>query len=132
MWSDYRLDLVDDGRSEAPRIPSRQVRQLHPGGVPSSWELITEHPVRPSWVTRLTGGVVSVLLTIAAALSGVVAAVAGVGGELLAGTARLAGLVGFEAGLVGRLVAVIVIGIPAVRIGWRLARWGVAPIGDDR
>ena len=44
----------------------------------------------------------------------------------------LAGLAGVGGGLTGRLIAVAVIGIPAVRIGLRLARWGGEPIVDDR
>lgn len=136
-WMDYRLDL-EAGGSDAPRIPVHQVEWLHPDGAPSSWELITERPPRPKWLARAVGGLVSALVAVVTALSGLVsgavAAVAAAGGDGLAAGARLAGIVGSVGGLgvAGRLVAFVLVAVPLARVGWRMARWGVAGVGSER
>ena len=136
-WQDCRLDLVE-GRSDAPRIPASQVDRLHPWGAPRSWELLVQSPQRPPWVLRAAAGSVSVVLGVATVVSTTAAsAAAGVlagAGDVLAAGAHLLGAVGAGGhfGAAGRLVTAVAIGVPLVRIGWRLARWGAAPIGDDR
>jgi hypothetical protein len=136
-WFDYQLDLVG-GRSDAPRVPARQLELLYPEGAPRSWELLVERPRRPVWVVRAAGAVISVVLGAVALLSPAVASVAatiGVGlGELasLVGHALAFIDVGGALGVIGRAAALIAVAVPLTRLGWRAARWGVAPIGDDR
>lgn len=137
MWLDYRLDLVR-GRSDAPRIPAHQVERLFPEGAPRSWELLIERPQRPVWVLRAAGALISVVVGTVAVLSpavaGVVATIGAGLGEMLSIAGHVLHLAGADGvfGAIGRVATVLAISIPLARLGLRAARWGVAPIGDDR
>lgn len=134
---DYRRDLLRD-RSDAPRIPVSGLERLFPEGAPRSWELLVERPQRPGWVLRAASALISVVIGAAALLSpavaGVVATIVSGLIEMVSIAGHVLGLVGAGGwlGLVGRLATMVVVSISLGRLGWRAARWGVAPIGDDR
>lgn len=137
-WLDYQLDLIGNDRSDAPRIPAHQIERLHPWGAPRSWDLLVERPRRPAWPARAAAGVISVACGIAAAVSdafyGVIATTVAGLGQIVGIGLHLAGIIGADGhlGTAGRLLAVAAIVAGITRLGWRLTRWGVAPIGDDR
>ena len=138
-WLDYQLDILGEGRSDAPRIPAEQVERIHPWGTPRrSWDLLIEEPRRPAWIPRLAAGLVSLVCGAAAAVSDVFygaigSTVAGAGELALLGL-HVVGIIGADGhlGLVGRLLTVAAIVASAIRIGWRLTRWGPGSIGEDR
>lgn len=137
-WLDLQLDIADRGRSDAPRLPAHQVERLYPNGAPRSWGLLIDEPKRPAWVLRTLAGLVGVGLGVATAVSetvsGIVATTVAGFGEMATIGLHLLGLVASVAhlGLVGRLVSAVAIAVLVARLGWRLARWGAAPIGEDR
>jgi hypothetical protein len=136
VWLDYHRCETDDG----PRlVPMHSHDPFHPWGAPPSWQVLGKSisPQRP-WLHRTLGGLVSLAAGVATALSESVSAfvatiVAGAGEGLALG-AHLVGL--FESGgglsVIGRTLTVAAIAVPFARVGWRLARWGVEPIGDGR
>lgn len=112
-WLDFRLDLVDDRGSDAPRIPAEQVEQLHPVAAPSrSWDLIIGEPDRSRWVFGTVGGLVSVLV-------GMVAALLASAGELLA---LIGSVIAMVAGDGGRAVALLVLAVSLVRLAHGVAQ----------
>ena len=134
---DYRRDQLRD-RSHAPRIPVSGVKHLFPEGAPRSWELLVERPQRPVWLLRAVSALITVVLGAVALLSPAVAGVVATVGagvvEMVSIAGHVLGLVGAGGwlGLVGRLATVLAVSVSLGRLGWRAARWGVAPIGDDR
>lgn len=136
-WLDYQLDILGEGRSDAPRISVEQVERIHPWGAPRrSWDLLIEEPRSPSWVPRVAAGLVSLVCGAAAALSdaffGVIATTVATAGDLVLLTLHVAGIVGADGhlGVVGRLITVAAIVASAIRLGRRLTGRGAAPVGE--
>lgn len=137
-WLDHQHYLVCDDRSDAPRIPRHQLRQLFPDGAPRSWSLIVEKPRRPPRLVRATAAVTSVGLGLATVLSQAVAGFAADvfawAGEVLMVAVHLVVLVAADGrfGAVGRLIGAAALVGALARLGWQLARWARQVNGDSR
>ena len=81
---------------------------------------------------------ISVTVAAAAVISdsvaGAAAAVTAGAGEVVAVAVHVAGIAGLAGhlGVIGRVVLAGALVRPVVRLGWRLARWGAAPLGEDQ
>lgn len=137
-WLDHQHYLVCDDRSDAPRIPRHQLRQLFPDGAPRSWSLVIEKPSRPPRLVRAAAAVISVGLGLATILSQAVAGLAaGVfawAGEAFMVAVHLVVLLAADGrfGFAGRLIGAAVLVGALARLGWQLARWAGQANGDGR